>query len=238
MSRRRKALLTVRGVRSCRCVAPEREERTADIQNIYCTIKHVVCERLGEFRRLWETGSEEDVFAELVFCILTPQSRAKSCWAALKILSEKNLLLKGNAGQIAREINIVRFKNKKAEYVVAARRRFSTRGRLRVKSTIAELGDPGASRRWLVKNVKGLGMKEASHFLRNIGLGEHLAILDRHILKNLKSLGIIGKIPVNLSGRRYEAIEKRMQKFAREVSILMSQLDFVLWYKETGEVFK
>jgi len=42
---------------------------------------------------------------------------------------------------------------------------------------------------WLVKNLTGLGYKEAGHFLRNIGSGK-IAILDRHILRNLHALAL------------------------------------------------
>ena len=45
----------------------------------------------------------------------------------------------------------------------------------------------------------GLGYKEASHFLRNIGLSEDIPILDRHILKNLVLLGAIDKVPSSIS---------------------------------------
>jgi N-glycosylase/DNA lyase len=215
-----------------------RKKRAEEIGAIYAAIRDNVESRLQEFQRVWERGSEEDIFAELVFCILTPQSRAKSCGVALRNLLEKELLFRGDVRRIARELNIVRFKNKKACYIVEARRLFSAKGKLSLKTRICELGDPLCARQWLVKNVKGLGEKEASHFLRNIGWGENLAILDRHILKNLHLLGVIDKMENNLSGRRYAEIEKRMKRFAQSSAIPLSHLDFVLWYKETGEVFK
>jgi len=89
-----------------------------------------------------------------------------------------------------------------------------------------------------VENVKGLGYKEASHFLRNIGLGEDLAILDRHILKNLALLGVIAEVPESPSKRLYLEIEKQMTAFSCKVGIPMGQLDLLLWYKEAGEIFK
>ena len=101
-----------------------------------------------------------------------------------------------------------------------------------------EFNDVYSAREWLVQNVKGIGYKEASHFLRNIGFGEELAILDRHILKNLKFFGAIEEIPRSLPRKKYFEIEKKMKKLAEKVKISMSHLDLVLWYKETGEVFK
>jgi len=66
----------------------------------------------------------------------------------------------------------------------------------------------------------------------------NLAILDRHILKNLKKLSVIENIPGSLSRRSYLDIERKMRDFAEEIGIPMAHLDFVLWYRETREVFK
>ena len=84
----------------------------------------------------------------------------------------------------------------------------------------------------------GIGYKEASHFLRNIGYGEDIAILDRHILKNLKLLNVISDIPASLSKKQYLLIEKKMKQFSKKINISLSHLDLLLWYREAGEVFK
>jgi len=65
-----------------------------------------------------------------------------------------------------------------------------------------------------------------------------MAILDRHILKNLHLLGVIAKIPESLSKTTYRQIESKMEKFAVSVNIPFAHLDLLLWYKETGEIFK
>ncbi len=208
------------------------------IKKLYLSIQDEIRARVDEFKRVWETGSEKDIFAELVFCILTPQSRAKLCWAAVKKLADKNLLLKGNKNQIAKKLEGVRFKYKKAGYIVEARKQFLTEGKISIKLQISGFSDVYDAREWLAQNVNGIGYKEASHFLRNIGVGENLAILDRHILKNLKLFGVIEKIPNSISRKKYLEIEKKIRKLAEKVKIPMSHLDLVLWYKETGEIFK
>jgi len=130
----------------------------------------------------------------------------------------------------------VRFKYKKSDYIKNILKIFNEKGSL--KNKIQSFNSIFDLREWLVKNIKGLGYKEASHFLRNIGFGENLAILDRHILKNLYRIGIIENIPSSLSKKIYLDIENRMRVFAKEINIPLEHLDFVLWYKETGEVFK
>ncbi|MBC8489232.1 MAG: hypothetical protein H8D45_24690 [Bacteroidetes bacterium] len=101
-----------------------------------------------------------------------------------------------------------------------------------------DAGDVFEKRKWLVKNVKGIGFKEASHYLRNIGFVENIAILDRHILKNLKIYNVINEIPKSLTFGKYIRIENKMKDFSREINISLEFLDFVFWYKETGEIFK
>ncbi|MBU2565643.1 MAG: N-glycosylase/DNA lyase [Candidatus Thermoplasmatota archaeon] len=208
------------------------------IKRMYDFKKDEILQRLKDFEQLWLNGTDEGIFTELVFCILTPQSRAKLCWAAVKKLADKNLLLKGNKNQIAKKLDGVRFKYKKAEYIVEARKQFLTEGKISIKPQISQFSDVYDAREWLAQNVKGIGYKEASHFLRNIGLGENLAILDRHILKNLKLFRVTKEIPNSLSRKRYLEIEKKMREFAEKVKIPMSHLDLLLWHKETGEIFK
>ncbi len=93
-------------------------------------------------------------------------------------------------------------------------------------------------RKWLTDNIKGIGYKEAGHFLRNVGIGKDLAILDRHILKNLKVYGAIKEIPEKLNVKTYLETEKQMQDFAKNLKIPMSHLDMLFWCKNTGGIFK
>ena len=97
---------------------------------------------------------------------------------------------------------------------------------------------PIEKREWLVKHVKGLSYKEATHFLRNIGLNDGLAILDRHILKNLKYHGVVSSIPAALTKKRYLSVEKKFQNFARETGISTDELDLLFWSREAGEILK
>ncbi|HUS76954.1 MAG TPA: N-glycosylase/DNA lyase [Methanothrix sp.] len=206
-----------------------------ELRQLYIPIKPQIEARIKDFSLIWETASDEELFKELVFCLLTPQSKAKTCWKAVQRLDRKCMMTETAPARISEELVGVRFNQRKGEYICLARRMFCSRS---LRATLASFTDAAAAREWLVENVKGLGYKEASHFLRNIGLGEELAILDRHILKNLALLGVIKEVPSSPTKRTYLEIERKMTAFSKEAKITMGHLDLLLWYKEAGEVFK
>jgi N-glycosylase/DNA lyase len=209
-----------------------------DIKGIYNRKRGEIELRLNEFKEIWETGTKEEFFVELVFCILTPMARGKYCSIAVSNMLRTGVLFTGDSSEIARELTGARFIYKKSAYIVEAREKLLRDSTTSLKSIISRMDDGHKAREWMVQNVKGIGYKEASHFLRNIGFAQNLAILDRHILKSLHSIGVIEEIPGSLSRSRYLDIEKRMIEFSEAVRIPMSYLDLVLWYKETGEIFK
>ena len=208
------------------------------VMKTYLEIREDVEERCQDFKRVWSGGSDETIYKELVFCLLTPQSKARSCWTAVERLEEKGLLFRGSKTQISKALTGVRFHNNKAGNLVEARKRFCKGGRPRIRECLSTFGDAREAREWLVFSIKGLGFKEASHFLRNIGLGGDLAILDRHILKNLVVIGALEEVPSSMSKHRYLEIENEMIRAAKKMDIPLAHLDLVLWYKEAGEVFK
>lgn len=208
------------------------------LKQLYVLKKPQIRSRIYEFEQYWQMQDDETIFHELSFCLLTPQSKAKYCWDAIETLKEKNLLMRGSAKEISEMLSCVRFHNKKADYVVCARSLFMKNKKIAIKKTLGKFTDINSCREWLVKNIRGIGYKEASHFLRNIGLGTDIAILDRHILKNLMLFGVIKEIPGSLSGKKYLDIENAMSAFAKRIGIPMSDLDLLLWCKETGDIFK
>ncbi len=193
--------------------------------------------RLAEFRRL-RNATDERLFSELTFCLFAVQTSARRSDGAVRELAASGLDWRGTPAEIAAVLRRhVRFHNHKAAWLVSARGRF--------------VEDPGAFRRkldtlhiavdareWLVGEIDGFGYKEASHYLRNVGRGEDLAILDRHVLKNLRRHAVLRSIPDTLPRARYLGIEERVRRFAEEVRIPMAALDLLFWSRETGEVFK
>lgn len=207
------------------------------LQNLYVQNKTIIRKRLKEFEHRMDFN-DETIFSELIFCIFTPQSNAKACDRSVRRLIENDLLLKANASRIAQEMIGVRFHNTKSARVLSARELFTENNKIHIKKKIQSYDNKFELREWLVKNVCGLGYKESSHFLRNIGLGFDMAILDRHILNNLAKLNVIENRPNNLSKSRYLEIERKMKEFSKKIGISTAELDLLLWSKETGEVFK
>ena len=194
--------------------------------------------RLDAFRRVGQAGDRR-LFEELCFAILAIQSSARSSDAAVRALVSERLLWTGAPTEIASFLrHRTRFHNHKAAYVVRARERFFPGGRPMLRETLARFPDSREARTWLVAEVDGLGFKEASHFLRNIGRGEDLAILDRHILRNLVRHRVIGRVPKSLTPKRYLAIEARLHLFAQHVGVSPGVLDLLWWSRQTGEIFK
>lgn len=203
----------------------------------YNTKRKEIKERLEEFKDILNQ-SDERVFAELAFCICTPQSKATNAWNAISTLIKNGSLYNGNENDIRAALNSVRFADNKAKYIIEARNFFIKNGKMRIKERINSFENVLELREWLARDIKGLGYKEASHFLRNIGLGESLSILDRHILKNLEELEVISSVPKTLTKKRYLEIESKMREFSNKIKIPLAELDLLFWSEETGIIFK
>ena len=198
-----------------------------NLQEEYKKRKKDIKKRLGDFSNV----KKGDYFYEACFCILTPQSSAKSCWKAILLLKEKDFENK-NINPVGYLSDRIRFHINKSKYLLELKEKW-----LLIKEKLNEIKDSRELREYLVKNVKGYGYKEASHFLRNIG-HRNVAILDRHILKNLNKLNVINEIPATLTPKKYFEIENKFVEFSNKANISMDELDLLFWSQETGEVFK
>ncbi|WP_025209510.1 N-glycosylase/DNA lyase [Hippea sp. KM1] len=204
---------------------------------IHNQLKPQIEKKLEEFRAVWDS-SEERVFEELLFCLLTPQSKAERAWQIIENLKRDGKLLDCDEEELRERLRGVRFKNNKARYVRMAMDRFSRNGRVILKERLSLFNDQKEARKWLVDNVKGMGYKESSHFLRNIGRGEELSILDRHILRALVDLGLVREIPKTITPSVYLRLEEKVKKLSSATAIPMAHLDFVLWQMQTNRIFK
>ena len=207
-----------------------------DLLAQYQKRKPEIKKRLREFEAVWKMPGKR-IFAELCFCICTPQSKAVLCDEAISALSSSGLLYHGSLKEIRKGLMKVRFPNNKARFILEARKLFFGKSAVKIKKAV-DTGDIKGTRHWLSRTVKGIGLKEASHFLRNIGFGEDLAILDVHILKKMARLKVIRAIPKSICEKHYFAMEEKLRKFSKKIDIPMAELDLLFWSAETGFVFK
>ena len=210
-----------------------------EVQKIYENIRSRIEERLDEYRKIWIDGDNKDIFCELAFCILTPQSKARNAWKAISELRDNNLLFTGSEEEMLPFLNIVRFNRTKAKNLYILRKQMTDEnGKFITKDFFSTFNSAFEMREWIVKNIRGMSYKEASHFLRNVGFGQELAILDRHILKNLVALDVIKEIPKTVTPKLYKEIEEKLKEYCKEIDIPMENIDLLLWYLEAKDIFK
>lgn len=197
-----------------------------EINEIYEKNKGTIKKFLEHAKR----RDDEHLMAELIFCLQTPQSKAKHARETIEKLKSKNKLFYADEAEIREHMYGVRFANKKSKYIHEAKQKFEEIKK-RLNMPLMEL------REWLVKNVKGFGMKEASHFLRNIGIFG-LAILDVHVQKFMKAHGMLNGEVGKLSKKQYLENEENYFNLAKKLGIRPEELDIVIWLSgNKGEIF-
>jgi N-glycosylase/DNA lyase len=201
-----------------------------ELADLFAGRRDAIRARLRDFERV----PESEYFFELAYCLMTPQSSAVNAGKAVALLREEGFQERDIDPQpiLFRKDAYIRFHRTKARHLCAAKEQFPA-----IRERLSGAGGSAELRAWLVANVKGLGWKEASHFLRNIG-HKNLAILDRHILKNLVRAGAIRSLPATLTPKKYLAIERAFARFAASAGISMDELDLLFWSMETGEILK
>lgn len=194
-------------------------------------VRGVVDGRMREFRTLGREDMNK-IFGELCFCLMTANFNAQrsidiqqSVGAGFYTLSEKQLHARLKDGGH-------RFPEARAKYMAEAQKQ-----KKEIEDAIERLrGNEHELRRWLAENVRGLGYKEASHFMRNIGFTD-VAIIDFHIIDLLVRRGIVAR-PKTLTPKKYLEIEAVLRGIARKAKLNLAELDLYLWYMETGKILK
>jgi len=202
------------------------DEIRGAMKEVYSRVK----ERGGEFEKMGK--NEDSLFKELCFCILTANFKAEGGMRIQEAIGDGFLEL--NEDRLAERLRKLgyRFPRIRASYIVEAQRLHGALG-----ETLAGFENAEEAREWLVENVKGLGYKEASHFLRNVGF-KNVAIVDRHILNFLEDKKLIKEVPKSLNRTRYIKLEKLLSAIASKLDLTLGELDLYIWYMKTGKVLK
>jgi N-glycosylase/DNA lyase len=190
-------------------------------------IMNEIKSRLIEFDNLGKSNVNE-IFKELCFCLMTANFRADRSIEIQKKINDG--FINFSEEELSSKLKEYghRFPNMRTKYIIEAREHIPI---------LLEKIKKSNRREWLVLNVKGLGYKEASHFLRNIGY-KNYAILDFHIIDLLHDCKIIKSKPKCITPRTYVEIENILSEISIKHKITQSELDLILWYYETGSILK
>ena len=194
--------------------------------------------RLKDFEDIWQHAGDEKLWEEMVFCFFTGGCSAKMGLRSIEAV--RPLLMTGTHDELMNAlVGRHRYPRARSGYIVASRDFLQEHCNLELRRKLESFENPFDRRDWLVreKRIKGLGYKEASHYLRNIGLKGY-AILDKHILRSLAELGIIDDPKPPSTRQKYLAIEQKLKDLALLTGIDFDELDLVLWSMKTGEILK
>ncbi|NIO44838.1 MAG: N-glycosylase [Candidatus Aenigmarchaeota archaeon] len=182
---------------------------------------------IRKFIRTCDMKDDECLFGELCFCILTPQSRARNCREVVDKLKADKKLFTADLEEIRNYLKRVRFPERKAVYIIEARKKLPE-----IKRRIN--GDPKEFREWLIENIRGIGLKESSHFMRNVGF-KGLTIIDVHIQNFLRRIGYNEKGSGSLTKKQYIELENKFLRLSKELKIPPEELDIAIWLYQSGE---
>jgi len=193
-------------------------------------IKNIIDRRISGFRE-FKKSSDEKIFGELCFCLLTSNYSAERAMRIQDAIGDGFITLpESSLPHKLKELGH-RYPNARAGYIAEARKHMHVMGTILSEKNGEEL------REWLVKNVKGLGYKESSHFLRNVGFLDY-AIIDFHIIDILLENGLLAERPKSLTKAKYLETEKVLGKISEKTGLSQGELDMYLWYLETGKILK
>jgi len=99
-----------------------------------------------------------------------------------------------------------------------------------IRTILSASAHDGEARDKLVRIAVGIGPKQASLFLRNIGCAANLAVLDSHVLRYMRWLGIVRSIPRALQSiKAYEVLEGKLASYASAIGYPLKFIDEAIW---------
>ena len=195
-------------------------------------------ERLAEFEQVLKRGDDAEIWEEMVYCFFTGGCSARM---GMRSVDAVRPHLKSGGWEAIRNAlsGVHRYPNARSRYVIESRDFLENAIGFRIKAKLESFDCDLSRRDWLVKEkgIKGLGYKEASHFLRNIGYKGY-AILDKHVLRCLAELKIIDDPKPPNTRSKYLSVENRLKTLTEAAEIDFDEMDLVLWSMKTGEILK
>ncbi len=198
----------------------------------------LIKKRMAEFQDLQGEQDSRVIFKELVFCILTAGTSAEM---GIKVIEElREVIFTGSAPEIRDKLKgSYRFYNVRSGYIVHTREYLTSSCGFNIRGLLDSFISDEERRDFFALNrdIKGIGFKEASHFLRNIGYKGY-AILDKHVVSSLCDLGVINERKSPSDRKSYLEMEKKYKRYAERNGFDADELDLLMWSEKTGKVLK
>lgn len=195
--------------------------------------------------------SESKLLSELVLCILSSQEKYEVALAVMKELRKQNVLrvpknkteFKEIESQVKSTLKTpvayksneqfysrrLRFFMKKAHYVIATIENIYLND-LTIKEILRQQDCIQETRKNIIKYSYGLGPKQASMFLRNIGYHTEFAVLDKHVIDYMKLMGLTKVSEASFSNiSAYQKIEMQLKSYAESFNLNLLHLDLAIW---------
>lgn len=194
---------------------------------------------------------ERKLLSELVLCILSSQEKYEVALGAMKMLQKDNVLkipqnrieLKEIKREIKRTLSRpirfnyngkgysrrLRFFNKKCDYIIQTVQNIYLND-LTIKEILSSKCCIQETRNQIINYSIGLGPKQASMFLRNVGYHSELAVLDKHVIDYMKMMGMTTTSTTGFSNiRQYQIAELRLKSYAETYNVSLLHLDMAIW---------
>lgn len=194
----------------------------------------------------WIELSEESILFELVLSILGSQNKYEVALKFANVIKEENILTNYTSiNDIKRledkleeifttpqnvENSMVKYRFPKTRAKYIAYSLFFLEDSGGIKKILKNSKSTLDIRKFIVKNIKGMGPKQASHFLRNIGFSNNIAVLDVHILRYMNIQGVISEEYKSTSSLKvYEYLELKLIKFLEFILAPIGFIDQAIW---------
>lgn len=208
-------------------------------------IDHIVLELCFELssrfesKNSWIALDEVCLWREFAACILGSQVQFEKCLKIIAKFSDNGL-----DRPWQKTSKLLKSESLICSFLESQRYRFPARGARLLIQTIRNIyvDNKGlkpllqssscydSARELLIQHGVGIGPKQASLFLRNIGYSDDIAILDKHILTYMKEKGLIDKELKSVSAlSKYKALEKILRKKAKDLDISLGCYDLGIW---------
>jgi len=209
-----------------------------NIRKVHKDRRQEIRRTISAFRAIWKTGDNDRLWEEMVFCFFTGGCSARMGLNSIEAV--RPILKTGSHEELMNAlVGRHRYPRARSRYIVESREFLMEDCDLDLRTRLTSFRDRDARRDWLAKTkgIKGLGYKEASHYLRNIGFTGY-GILDKHILNCLAELELIAEPKPPSNRTRYLETEQRLRELSSISGIDFDELDLVLWSMKTGEILK